>query len=177
LPEDATLVAYVVLDSERARKMGELRRYAKEKLPDYMVPSFFVPLERIPLTPNGKVDIRALPPPEKSGSDRPGAFVEPRTETEKKLAALWAELLGRDQIGVYDNFFELGGHSLLATQVVSRVRDAFQVRLSLRSFFEKPTVAALAQFVSSATKENAEAATPIKRLQRDESPTTDPVAN
>ena len=83
---------------------------------------------------------------------------------------MWGELLGREQIGVYDNFFELGGHSLLATQVVSRVRDTFQVRLSLRSFFEKPTVASLAELVAGATKESPGAAQPIRRLQRDESP-------
>jgi acyl carrier protein len=162
------------LDSVLPPKIEELRRFAKEKLPDYMVPAFFVPLERIPLTPNGKIDSRALPLPEKSRSDSGDAFVEPRTETEKKFAAIWGELLGREQIGIYDNFFELGGHSLLATQVVSRVRDAFQIRLSLRSFFENPTVAALAEFVVGATKESPEAIVPIKRLQRDESPSLTP---
>jgi amino acid adenylation domain-containing protein len=173
-PGQTSLVAYVVLDSVLPPKIEELRRFAKEKLPDYMVPAFFVPLERIPLTPNGKIDSRALPLPEKSRSDSGDAFVEPRTETEKKFAAIWGELLGREQIGIYDNFFELGGHSLLATQVVSRVRDAFQIRLSLRSFFENPTVAALAEFVVGATKESPEAIVPIKRLQRDESPSLTP---
>ena len=78
----------------------------------------------------------------------------PQTDTEKKLAAIWSELLGREQIGINDNFFELGGHSLLATQVVSRVRDTFQVRLTLRNVFEKPTVASLAELIASAAKES-----------------------
>ena len=165
-----TLVAYVVLDSERPPKIDELRKFGKDKLPDYMLPSFFVPLERIPLTPNGKIDKRALPLPDESNSDSAQTFVAPQTEIEEKLATIWVELLGRQQIGINDNFFELGGHSLLATQVVSRIRDTFQVWLSLRSFFEKPTVAAVAELVANATKEDPESVPPIKRLKREEPP-------
>jgi acyl carrier protein len=173
-PGQTRLVAYVVPDSGRLLKTEELRIFAKEKLPDYMVPAFFVPLERIPLTQNGKIDKRALPLPEQALADSADAFVAPRNQTEKDLAAMWSELLGRDQIGVFDSFFELGGHSLLATQVMYRVRDVFQVRLSLRSFFEKPTVAALARLVAGATKESPESTLPIRRLQRDESPSLTP---
>ncbi len=176
-PGQTNLVAYVVLDSERPPKIEELRSFAKDKLPDYMLPSFFVPLERIPLTPNGKIDKRALPLPEQSRSDSAQTFVAPHTEVEEMLATMWGELLGRTQIGIHDNFFELGGHSLLATRVVSRIRDTFQVWLSLRSFFEKPTVAALAELVASAAKESPESVIPIRRLKRDESPslTSDPL--
>jgi amino acid adenylation domain-containing protein len=160
-----SLVAYVVLDSA-PRAIEELRNFAKGKLPDYMVPSFFVPLERIPLTQNGKIDQRALPSPDQSPAEVAATFIAPRNDTEQKLATVWSELLGRDGIGVHENFFELGGHSLLATQVVSRVRDVFQVQLSLRSFFERPTIAALAEFIAGATKDSAAAAPAIKRLER-----------
>jgi len=173
-PGQTTLVAYVVPDTGLPLKTEELRSFVKEKLPDYMVPAFFVLLERIPLTQNGKIDKRALPLPEQALADSADAFVAPRNETEKDLAAMWSELLGRDQIGVFDSFFELGGHSLLATQVIYRVRDIFQVRLSLRSFFEKPTVAALAELVAGAPKESPESTLPIRRLQRDESPSLTP---
>jgi amino acid adenylation domain-containing protein len=166
---ETRLAAYLVLDAIQPAEIKELRNLAKEKLADYMVPAFFVPLEEIPLTPNGKIDLRALPSPETAGSDLADAFVAPRTETEKKLAAIWSELLGREQIGIYDNFFALGGHSILATQVLSRVRDTFQVRLSLRNFFDKPTVAALAELLAGSTTEDVKPAPPIiRRLQRDE---------
>ena len=171
---ETRLVAYLVLDSARPAKIEALRTFAKEKLADYMVPSFFVPLEKIPLTPNGKIDQKALPSPETLGPDLAGAFVAPRSETEKQLALMWGELLGREQIGIYDNFFELGGNSILATQVVSRVRDTFQVRLSLRGFFERPTVEALAQLIARATRESGAATPSIGRLQRDETPSLTP---
>jgi amino acid adenylation domain-containing protein len=165
---ETRLAAYLVLDAIQPAEIKELRNSAKEKLADYMVPAFFVPLEEIPLTPNGKIDVRALPSPETAGSDLADAFVAPRTETEQKLAAIWSELLGREQIGIYNNFFALGGHSILATQVLSRVRDTFQVRLSLRDFFDKPTVAALAELLAGATTEDVKPAPSIiRRLQRD----------
>jgi acyl carrier protein len=109
-----------------------------------MVPSAFVFLEKLPLSPNGKVDRRALPAPERRRVDPGRAFLAPRTATEQTVAAIWAEVLHVEQIGVCDNFFEMGGHSLLAVQVVSRLGAAFEVELPLRSFFEKPTVAELA---------------------------------
>lgn len=177
---ETRLAAYLVLDASQPPELKTLRDFAKEKLADHMVPAFFVPLEEIPLTPNGKIDVRALPSPETAGSEVADAFVAPRTETEQKLAAIWSELLGREQIGIYDNFFALGGHSILATQVLSRVRDTFQVRLSLRDFFDKPTVAALAELIAGATTEDVKPAPPIiRRLQRDEttSLTPDPVQN
>jgi len=172
---ETRLVAYLVLDAVQPAEIKDLRNSAKEKLADYMVPAFFVPLEEIPLTPNGKIDVGALPSPETAGPELADAFVAPRTETEQKLAAIWSELLGREQIGIYDNFFALGGHSILATQVLSRVRDTFQVRLSLRDFFDKPTVAALAELLAEATTEDVKPAPPIiRRLQRDETTSLTP---
>jgi thioester reductase-like protein/FkbM family methyltransferase len=126
---------------------GKLRSFLKQKLPDYMIPSAFVMLETLPLTPNGKIDRRALPDPERR--DLAGGYAAPRTSTEKIVAANWADLLGLAQIGVNDNFFDLGGHSLLIPQVISQVRDIFQIEIPLRSFFETPTVANLAQFITA----------------------------
>jgi fengycin family lipopeptide synthetase B len=172
---ETRLAAYLVLDSAHPAEIKELRNFAKEKLADYMVPAFFLPVETIPLTPNGKLDIRALPPSETAGSALTDTFVAPRTETEKKLATIWSELLGREQIGINDNFFALGGHSILATQVVSRVRDTFQVRLLLRTVFDKPTLAALAELVEGATTENSKPEPSIiRRLQRDETTSLTP---
>ncbi|MFY0568156.1 non-ribosomal peptide synthase/polyketide synthase [Archangium lansingense] len=141
-PGDKRLVAYVVASTEQVPATSELRSFLKERLPEYMVPSAFVALEQMPITANGKVDRKALPVPEATVSE--AAYVAPRTPTEEQLAAIWAEVLSVPRVGAEDHFFELGGHSLLATQVVSRLRSAFQVELSLRALFEAPTLSALA---------------------------------
>jgi amino acid adenylation domain-containing protein/thioester reductase-like protein len=146
-PGQKRLVAYVVLDRNQTPTARELRRFLQGKLPDYLVPSAFVSLETLPLTANGKVDRRALPVPDAINSEVSTAFVAPRTFTEERLVAIWAEVLGLDQVSVHDNFFELGGHSLLMTQLLTRVRDTFHVDLSLRSLFEAPTVAGLAEVI------------------------------
>jgi len=128
-----------------ARQLPQrLRLFLQEKLPDYMVPSVFTLLNELPLDPNGKVDRRALPAPERVQPELDDTFVAPRTPTEELLAGVWAELLGMDQVGIHDNFFDLGGHSLLMTQVVSRIRNLFRTEISLRMFFQNPTVATLA---------------------------------
>ncbi len=150
VPGDRRLVAYVVSAKEDAPTVGELRNFLRQTLPEYMVPSVFVYLEALPLSPSGKVNRRALPAPEGLRPELEREYVAPRTPTEEKMAAICAELLGTDQIGIYDNFFELGGHSLLAAQFISRVRDAFHVELPLRSLFENPTVADLARQVEAA---------------------------
>ncbi|HSJ88009.1 MAG TPA: thioesterase domain-containing protein, partial [Anaerolineales bacterium] len=124
-----------------------LQAYLKEKLPDYMLPSAFVLLEELPLTSNGKIDRRALPKPDHSGLVTRTKFASPQTPTEERLALLWGEVLGLEQVGRYDNFFELGGHSLLATRLVTRIRDTFKVDLSLRRLFERPTLTAVADFI------------------------------
>jgi hypothetical protein len=122
-----------------------LRTSLKERLPQYMIPSAFVLMERFPLTPNGKIDRHAFPEISHE-STRPAArdFVGPRTETEKMLAAIWSELLDVKDIGVNDDFFDLGGQSLVAIKAVSRIRDAFEVDVSLRNLFDQPTVGGLA---------------------------------
>jgi len=121
--------------------------YLKEKLPDYMLPAAFVLLDEFPLTPNGKIDRRALPGPDRSDLVTRSEFASPQTPTEVSLASLWGEVLGLEPVGRYDNFFELGGHSLLATQLVARIRHTFKVDLSLRRLFETPTLTAVAEFI------------------------------
>jgi len=142
-PGNRRLVAYVVAGGQVS--IGQLRTFLREQLPEYMVPSAFVLLDKLPLTANGKVDRRALPIPDKS-REAAEAFVAPRNAAEEMVAGIWSQVLDIKQIGVHDNFFNLGGHSLLATQVVSRIRSAFQLELDqlpLRQLFETPTVAGL----------------------------------
>jgi acyl carrier protein len=147
VPGDRRLVAYVVPRPDvPLPSADELRQSLQQRLPAYMVPAAFVPLEALPLTPNGKVDRKALPPPDRSRAAQE-ALVAPRTPAEDLLAAIWADVLQVEQVGIYDNFFELGGHSLLATQVISRVRKALQVEVPVRRIFEAPTLAELAAVV------------------------------
>jgi amino acid adenylation domain-containing protein len=146
-PGDKRLVAYVVAKPEEPPTMSELRHFVQAKLPDYMVPSAFVLLETWPLTPNGKLDRRALPVPDRIRPELEETFVAPRTPIEEAVAGIWADVLGLERIGVHDTFFGLGGHSILATQMIARVRDAFQVELPMRCLFEMPTVAGLAENV------------------------------
>jgi aspartate racemase len=150
---DKRLVAYLVPAATQARGAGEgalplvaagLRLYLKERLPGYMVPSAFVVLPALPVTPSGKVDRRALPAPEEAAAGAEPSRVAPRNATEERLVGLWEEVLGTRPIGVTDDFFELGGHSLLATRVLAAVRAALGVELALRELFEAPTVADLA---------------------------------
>jgi amino acid adenylation domain-containing protein len=130
-----------------AELIPHLQTYLKEKLPDYMLPGTFVLLDELPLTSNGKIDRRALPEPDRSALATRHEFDSPQTPTETRLAVLWGEVLGLEQVGRYDNFFELGGHSLLATRLVARIRDIYKVDLSLRRLFETPTIAAVADFI------------------------------
>ena len=163
------LVAFYRADSEAS--YDELRAHLATTLPDYMVPAAFVSLPAIPLTPNGKVDRRALERMDvtvTAGRD----FVAPRSEAEQQLVEIWAAVLNREPetIGVHDNFFELGGHSLLATQLISRVRGQLDVDLPLRTLFERGTVAQLAEAVASAKKSEIPAIVPADRTQYEQLP-------
>jgi acyl carrier protein len=143
-PGDQRLVAYVAARAGTTPTNVELRAFARERLPEYMVPALCVVLECLPLTPNGKIDRRALPVPEQEAADD---YAAPRTGEEEVLTQLWAEVLGRDRVGIHDNFFDLGGHSLLATQLIARMQKAFGGEIPLRTLFEAPTVAALAEWL------------------------------
>jgi acyl carrier protein len=145
-----------------------LRTFLRGKLPEYMVPSAFVALDVLPLSPNGKVDRNALPVPECARPELEETYRAPATPVEQALAGLWAEVLGLERVGTQDNFFELGGHSLLATQVISRLRKTLQVELPLRALFEAPTVAALAERVEQVRQTTLGLpAAPLRPLPRD----------
>ncbi|HEY9510633.1 MAG TPA: amino acid adenylation domain-containing protein, partial [Verrucomicrobiae bacterium] len=143
------LVAYLVAKVDQRVTTEELRRFGKEHLPDYMVPSAFVILPELPLTPNGKIDRKALPDPEHDSRDDSATYLAPRTPVEEQLASIWREVLHVQRAGVHDNFFELGGDSLLAIQVISRVRENCKVELPLFSLFDAPTIETLAQGLQS----------------------------
>jgi amino acid adenylation domain-containing protein len=166
------LVVYVVHRSWADTSVNELRRFLKQKLPDYMIPSSFVVLEALPLMPNGKVDRRALPAPDQSRPELEQGYQAPRTPMEEMLAEIWREVLKLERIGIHDNFFDLGGHSLLATQVISRVGAGFQTEISLRTLFEQPTIAAMANAIlaqQAATLDSGELAgilTDIRKMYR-----------
>lgn len=135
------IIAYVSFHEGKAIEYSKIRSFLKEKLPEYMVPTAFVVMDSLPLTLNGKINRRALPEPDYTRPDLGKAFTPPSTPLEKVLADIFAEVLELDQVGIHDNFFELGGHSLLATQVISRIREIFEIDLPLRSLFEEPTIA------------------------------------
>ena len=147
IPGDKRLLAYVVLNQKPEAIVTTLKNLLQENLPQYMIPGVFVVLDSLPLTPNGKVDRQNLPVCDRTRPDLEESFVAPRNPIEEKLAAIWADLLGFEQIGVNDNFFNLGGHSLIVAQILSRVRDSFQVELSFANIFANPTVAGLASVI------------------------------
>lgn len=160
------LVAYIVAQPEEVPTQSELRRFLQGKLPEYMVPAAFVLLETLPLMPNGKVDRRALPAP--ASGNEAVSIVPPRNQVEAQLVEIWQQVLGMQPIGVTDNFFELGGQSLLVIQVVSRIRDRYQVDLPMRSLFDSPTIAQLAQKIESSQEKPSLQAPPIVPIPRNQ---------
>ncbi|HEU4767478.1 MAG TPA: amino acid adenylation domain-containing protein, partial [Pyrinomonadaceae bacterium] len=143
---DARLVAYVVPEQgTELPDVSKLRRHLSDLLPSYMLPSVFVALEKLPLTPGGKVDRRSLPAPDTSSNGTGPDYVGPRTPVETVLAGIWREVLAVDRVGIHDNFLDLGGHSLLAMRCVSGIRQVFRIDLPLRVLFESANLAELAQ--------------------------------
>jgi acyl carrier protein len=142
------LAAYVVPAHQPAPTISALRSALQGKFPDYMIPAAFVLLEALPLSPNGKVDLRALPTPAITRPELDTPFVAPRTPLEHGVARIWSETLGLAQVGIHDRFLDLGGHSLLATQIVSRIWEMFQVDISLQSMLEATTVAEMALLIA-----------------------------
>ncbi|MEW6742820.1 MAG: amino acid adenylation domain-containing protein [Planctomycetota bacterium] len=142
-PGDARLVAYVVLNEGLEASPSELRRLLRSRLPEYMVPSAVVQLDALPITPNGKVDRKKLPPPQ-SERQADDPYVAPATQLEQRIAGIWCEVLRVEKVGANDNFFDLGGHSFLLMQVHNRMRETLSCELSLVEMFEHPTVSSLA---------------------------------
>jgi len=166
---DKTLTAYLVADEGATLMPQEVRAHMEQRLPAYMLPTDYLFLPELPLNRNGKVDRARLPAPERNRRDPSERFVAPRTETERRVAEVWCEVLGLDAVGVNDNFFRLGGHSLLATKVMTRLREIFEVELSLGHIFETPTVAELAALVERSTATaGAVAGGGIERVPRGE---------
>jgi amino acid adenylation domain-containing protein len=162
------LVAYVVAEAGTQLQTSQLRQHLVEKLPEHMIPSVFVQLDEFPLTPNGKLNRRALPVPDSSRPDIADRFVAPTNPLEEDLAQMFSALLGVERVGIEDNFFELGGHSLLAMQLISRVRADFDMEIGLRDFFEAPTVTRLAEMMEAAflaTTEAGEIAEMLSELE------------
>jgi amino acid adenylation domain-containing protein len=146
-PGEKRLVAYVVLKQEPLPTTSELRSFLKERLPDYMVPSAFVLLDKMPLSPNGKVDRRALPAPDSARPQLEKAFVPPRTGLEHLLSAMWQSILGIEQIGIDDNFFELGGSSIQAAAFINKIQEKLAEIIHLVAIFDAPTVADFASYL------------------------------
>ncbi|UCH95479.1 MAG: ThiF family adenylyltransferase, partial [Candidatus Aminicenantes bacterium] len=152
-PYASSYIPYTFESNKRKSRsnslVSELREYLQEELPDYMVPAYFIQLEKIPLTPNGKVDMRALPGPGIEQGEE-AAIIAPRNEVEEKLAKIWAEVLGieKDAIGIHTNFFEIGGHSLNAAIMVARVQKELDLRLSLAEVFEMPFIKEIASLAT-----------------------------
>ncbi len=160
-PGDKRLVAYLVPADDRPLDKDGIRTYAARQLPDYMVPSSWIQIQQMPLSPNGKIDRQALSRIESTEPAQASMkYVEPQTPIQRGLAEIWTEVLGRDTIGIHDHFFNIGGHSLMATQVISRVNDTFNVSIPVARMFERPTIAGFADLLCSLQREQDSSDTP-----------------
>jgi len=165
---DRRLIAYLAFQQPPARTIElDVRNHLRPLLPAYMIPSVFMVLEKLPLNANGKIDRKALPAPARSGMGFGKTFVEPATETEKKLAGIWEATLGATGVGRHDNFFELGGHSLTASTAISRIRAELKVDVPIASFFECTTLEALGALVTGLQASTTPPPTGITRIQRE----------
>ena len=174
-PGDQRLVAYVVPDGasdfDAAQPMiAALQTHLQQKLPDHMIPAAFVMMDALPLTPNGKVNRQALPAPT-SDVGRAADYLAPATEIEAQVAAIWGELLDLEQVGSRDNFFDLGGHSLLATRMMARIRQTFDLEISLQTLFDAPVLAAFSQRIAQSQIQaagSADSTIPLRPVDRNQ---------
>ena len=169
VPGDKRLVAYVIPAQEQPPGARELRDALKGKLPEYMIPAAFVPVECFPLTPNGKIDRRAFPHPDWSQSQRTHDILAPRTSIERTLTEVWSEVLEIEHVSIDDNFFEIGGHSLSGMRIISRLQDILNISLPLHTLFESPTVEKLARAIETLqwAVQNRQALTPTDEDNRE----------
>jgi acyl carrier protein/2-polyprenyl-3-methyl-5-hydroxy-6-metoxy-1,4-benzoquinol methylase len=166
--ERKSLCAYIVFSSPgKELDGGVIKGELSTRLPDYMIPAYFVSMERIPLNPNGKVDRKALPEPKTAAST--AVFIPPRNEQEEKLAVIWADVLniGKEKIGIDDNFFELGGHSLRAAVLISKIHEELDIEIPLREVFQRPTIRGLSGYISR-DKTGGAGYTGIKSIEKRE---------
>jgi amino acid adenylation domain-containing protein len=150
------LVAYVIPNPARPASSDELRDFLRQHLPGYMLPAVFVTIDALPLSPNGKVDRCALPPADAAQNVSHTDYAPPRTSVEVELIEIWLDLLKLEWVGIHQSFFDAGGHSLLATQLVSRIREKFQVEIPLRALFDSPTIAGLAVEIERSREKTGE---------------------
>ena len=153
VPGDKRLVAYYVA-SGQAPSLDELRAHLGQRLPEHMVPAAFVPLALMPLSPNGKLDRKALPAPEGLRLQADTPHEEPRTELERNLARLWQEVLGVEKVGIHDRFFDVGGNSLLLVRAHGRLRAELGLEISLTELFKYPSINALSTYLAGRTNES-----------------------
>src|SRR5690606_11252082 len=172
-PGDKRLVAYVIQSEPVENLAGELRRHLAGLVPEYMIPSAFVPLEEFPRTPSGKIDRRSLPRPEGKRPDVTASYVAPRSDLEQTICSLWARLIKIDRVGVYDDFFELGGNSLLALRTVAHLREEKMLVLPVAQLFAHPTAAQLAAYLEGGHVDTGELVT---RRARGGADASEPVA-
>ena len=159
------MVGYVVAKDQAHLSIPEIRQFAQEKLPPFMVPTVLVALENFPVMPNGKIDRKALPAPDDlARSER--TYVAPRNRDEEQLAKIWTDVLKLEKVGVEENFFDLGGHSLLAIQVIARVREAFKLELPMSDFFEAPTIGGMAVALNRCREAKRTGIGTIRRVAR-----------
>ncbi len=148
--EETFLCAYFTAAGEM--EPDQLKEQLTRQLPDYMIPAYFIPMEKLPLTSGGKVNRKALPAPRRSGTIADTEYRAPRDETERQLAELWRQVLGVEKISIHDNFFNLGGHSLKAAILAARIHKRFDAEIPLRELFNRPTIAALAEYTRERKK-------------------------
>jgi acyl carrier protein len=144
--DEKYIVAYVI--TENGIEAGSLRLYLDKKLPSYMIPAFFIRLDKFPLNSNGKIDKKKLPDPQTTKGEN-HSYIAPETETQKKLAVIWSDILGKKDIGIKDNFLELGGHSLKAVKVISRIQETFDVKISIASFLAEGDIESQAKYLDT----------------------------
>jgi len=144
---DKRLVAYIIPFDDQEVKVSDLREFLEEKLPEYMIPSLFVTMDKFPLTPNAKIDRKSLPDPDKSKLESESKYITPRDELELRLEAIWQKALGVKNIGINDNFFELGGHSLLAAKLFAQIEKKLGKNLPLATLFLAPTIEKIADIL------------------------------
>ena len=161
-PDNRRLIAYIVPESNDAQLIPELRRLVKEKLPDYMVPSAFVMLNKMPLTANNKIDHKALPDPDQSRPELDKAYVQPQNETERVIARVWQDVLNLEKVGIYDNFFDIGGSSLSIIQVNKRLKSLFNRDIAVVEMFKYATIHALSQYLSQSQESVVSVASKIR---------------
>ncbi|MCP4154230.1 MAG: hypothetical protein GY757_41280, partial [bacterium] len=168
--EDKYLCAYVVLEQkagEEEPETAELHEYLAQRLPGYMKPSFFVKLQEIPLTANGKIDRKALKRYKKTGHGTQEKRTPPRSERERQLAEIWTEVLGieKEPIGIDDNFFHMGGHSLKAVLLAAKIHKEFDVRIPQTEIFKAPFIRQITQYINKAEKEKYQAIMAVEKKE------------